>query len=68
MTEALDTVKQPLVAFSDGLSPEQKQRLDGMAEGQKTDVDLCSDRDEQFTDVPAQQRRFNTIPPQQAGK
>lgn len=55
MTEALDTVKQPLIAFSDGLSPEQKQRLDGMAEGQKSDVDLCSDHDEQFTDVPAQQ-------------
>ena len=55
MTEALDTVKRPLVAFTDGLSPEQKHRLDGMSEGQKADADLCSDHDEQFTDVPAQQ-------------
>jgi len=55
MTEALHTVQQPLVAFTDGLSPEQKQRLDGMSEGQKADADLCSDHDEQFTDVPAQQ-------------
>jgi LTXXQ motif family protein len=55
MTEALDTVKQPLIAFTDELSSEQKQRLDGMAQGQKSDADLCSDHDEQFTDVPAQQ-------------
>jgi hypothetical protein len=55
MTEALSIVKNPLVAFTDGLTPDQKQRLDGMAEGQKSDVDLCSDHDEQFTDVPAQQ-------------
>jgi hypothetical protein len=55
MTEALATVKQPLTAFTDGLSSEQKQRLDSMSEGQKSDADLCSDKDEQFTDVPAQQ-------------
>ncbi len=56
MTEALDTVKRPLVAFTDGLSPGQKQRLDGMSEGQKqADANLCSDHDEQFTDVPAKQ-------------
>ena len=55
MTEALSIVKSPLVAFTDGLTPDQKQRLDGMAKGQKSDVDLCSDHDEQFTDVPAQQ-------------
>lgn len=55
MTEALDIVKQPLITFTDQLSSEQKQRLDSMAEGQKTDADLCSDKDEQFTDVPAQQ-------------
>ena len=56
MTEALDTVKRPLIAFTDKLSPEQKQRLDSMAEGQKpASADLCSDHDEQFTDVPAQQ-------------
>ena len=56
MTEALDTVKRPLIAFTDKLSPEQKQRLDSMAGGQKpASADLCSDHDEQFTDVPAQQ-------------
>ena len=55
MEKALDTVKRPLIAFTDELSPEQKQRLDSMAEGQKSDADPCSDHDEQFTDVPAQQ-------------
>src|SRR5205085_1346752 len=55
MTEALDTVKRPLAAFTDELSPEQKQRLDNMAQGEKSEADLCSDHDEQFTDVPAQQ-------------
>jgi hypothetical protein len=33
-----------------------------MAEGQTTDVDLCSDHDEQFTDVPAQQIEAAVMP------
>ncbi len=56
MQKALDTVQRPLVAFTDALSPEQKQRLDGLADSQQAAAgDLCSDHDEQFTDVPAQQ-------------
>ncbi len=56
MQKALDTVKGPLIAFTNELSPDQRERLDSMAQGQKpADADLCSDHDEQFTDVPAQQ-------------